>query len=88
MIWGTVLTDEMQTYGLELITKEAYEKSMHDWYKPDGCRDHLLLCQNLARKHDPDWQGKDPAVSRCFKEYQRTCPSIGDFYRKLRVSCL
>jgi len=64
------------TYGIELISKDAYEKAMGQWYRPSGCKEQLIKCQKQARESDPDWRGNVPSVVKCFKDLNSTCPTL------------
>jgi hypothetical protein len=66
----------IQTYGIQLVTKEEYENRTDEWYKSGGCRERLLKCQNQAKEEDPDWRGNVPSVIKCFKEFDSLCNVI------------
>ncbi|KAM3564553.1 hypothetical protein ARSEF4850_001799 [Beauveria asiatica] len=42
------------TYGLQVITKDAYEEALHNFTKPGGCRDQIIECRRLGNLYDPD----------------------------------
>ncbi|KAK1140985.1 hypothetical protein N8T08_009731 [Aspergillus melleus] len=41
------------TYGVEVITKDVYEASKHNFTKPGGCLDLAMQCRELGDKLDP-----------------------------------
>lgn len=68
----------IQTYGIELISKDGYEKAMDQWHKSGGCTEQLIQCQKQARENDPDWQGNIPSVVKCFKDLKGVCPTLDE----------
>ncbi|RDW62504.1 hypothetical protein BP5796_10806 [Coleophoma crateriformis] len=64
------------TYGLQLITEDQYEQAMDQWHKPGGCKDQLLLCQQRAQDEDPQWQGDNPSVIKCFLDFEDICMNV------------
>ncbi|CZS87939.1 related to carboxypeptidase C (cathepsin A) [Rhynchosporium graminicola] len=66
------------TYGLELINKTTYENGMDDWFKPGGCKEKMLKCQEQAAELDPDWNGNVDSVNQCFEDLKGRCISIVD----------
>ena len=41
------------TYGIEVIDKTAYETMMHEWNRPNGCKENNVKCHEMAKKSDP-----------------------------------
>lgn len=67
----------LQTYGIQHISKEQYERSIYEYERPGGCREKLAACQKLAEAEDPDWRGNVPSVIKCFDSiYKVDCASM------------
>ncbi|KFY09286.1 hypothetical protein V491_08278 [Pseudogymnoascus sp. VKM F-3775] len=65
------------TYGIQHISKEQYERSIYEYERPGGCREKLAACQKLAEAEDPDWRGNVPSVIKCFDGiYKVDCASM------------
>ncbi|KAL5351072.1 hypothetical protein ACLOAV_004647 [Pseudogymnoascus australis] len=65
------------TYGIQHISKEQYEKTVYEYDRPGGCREKLAACQKLAKAEDPDWRGNVPSVIKCFDDIQKgECASM------------
>ena len=76
----------MQTYGVELITKEQYEEAMDQWGRSGGCKERLDKCQQQARREDPDWKGTSPSAVNCFKELETDCITMEKAVNSVNVS--
>jgi hypothetical protein len=77
----------LQTYGIQHISKEQYEKTAYEYDKPGGCREKLAACQKLAEAEDPDWRGNVPSVIKCFDDIHKVdCASMDTFEQTLTVS--
>jgi carboxypeptidase C (cathepsin A) len=50
--------DFKETYGIQLYNESFYSSLMHEWTKPDGCRDKMAACQASLKStsHDPIFQ--------------------------------
>ncbi|KFY93110.1 hypothetical protein V498_04554 [Pseudogymnoascus sp. VKM F-4517 (FW-2822)] len=65
------------TYGIQHISKEQYEKAAYEYDRPGGCREKLAACQKLAEAEDPDWRGNVPSVIKCFDDiHNEACASM------------
>ncbi|OAA70447.1 Peptidase S10, serine carboxypeptidase [Cordyceps fumosorosea ARSEF 2679] len=42
------------TYGLQVITRGAYEEALRNFTKPGGCRDQISECRRLGDLYDPE----------------------------------
>lgn len=76
----------LQTYGIQHISKEQYEKTVDEYERPGGCREKLAACQKLAEAEDPDWRGNVPSVIKCFDDIHKVdCASMDTFEKTLTV---
>ncbi|KAG9252725.1 Alpha/Beta hydrolase protein [Emericellopsis atlantica] len=41
------------TYDIQVFSDDLYSELLHNWTKPDGCKDQLLACQDRLRSYDP-----------------------------------
>lgn len=60
------------TYGIQTINETMYEKAMHAWSKPDGCKDQIVACRKLAVEGDPNMTGSNTTVNQA-------CQNASDF---------
>ncbi|EGX93182.1 carboxypeptidase S1, putative [Cordyceps militaris CM01] len=51
------------TYGLQVITKAAYEAALQNFTKPGGCRDQISECRRLGDLYDPDQRNTNANVT-------------------------
>ncbi|TQV97615.1 hypothetical protein V2A60_006642 [Cordyceps javanica] len=51
------------TYGLQVITKDAYEEAVENFTKPGGCRDQITKCRRFGELYDPDQLNASPNVT-------------------------
>lgn len=58
---------------------------MDQWYKPGGCREKLIKCQEHAQELDPDWIGNVPSVSQCFVDYEENCTTVKSSAMEIEV---
>lgn len=76
----------IQTYGIQHISKEQYEKTAYEYDRPGGCREKLAACQKLAEAEDPDWRGNVPSVIKCFDDiHNEGCASMDGLESTLAV---
>ncbi|OOF92156.1 hypothetical protein ASPCADRAFT_210566 [Aspergillus carbonarius ITEM 5010] len=61
------------TYGIEGINKTVYEKAMHAWSRPGGCRDMILECRDVEAVGDPLMYGDNETVNRICEDASRYC---------------
>ncbi|KAK1464134.1 serine carboxypeptidase [Colletotrichum melonis] len=41
------------TYGMQIFNESVYDALMHNWTRPDGCKDRILDCQEALKEHGP-----------------------------------
>ncbi|KAK2016853.1 serine carboxypeptidase [Colletotrichum eremochloae] len=41
------------TYGIQAFNQSIHDQLMHNWTRPNGCRDQILDCQKALREHGP-----------------------------------
>ncbi|GKT76086.1 serine carboxypeptidase [Colletotrichum tofieldiae] len=41
------------TYGLQVFNQSIHDQLMHNWTRPDGCKDRILDCQKALKEHGP-----------------------------------
>ena len=51
------------TYGFQAVPEVLYQESVHNFTKPDGCRDLILQCRELAAHSDPESVGDNATVN-------------------------
>lgn len=56
-----------QTYGIEVFDKPLYDELMHNWTRPDGCRDQTLACERKLGAFDA------ASVNRGFVSVAEVC---------------
>ncbi|KAI9804428.1 MAG: hypothetical protein M1825_001327 [Sarcosagium campestre] len=61
------------TYGIEAISKSAYEKSLRDFSKEGGCKDKIIRCREAADKLDPEDFGDVERVNRICSDADEYC---------------
>lgn len=42
------------TYGIQLFNESFYNSLIHEWKRPNGCRDQYLACRAALRERDAD----------------------------------
>ncbi|KAK8078672.1 serine carboxypeptidase [Apiospora saccharicola] len=40
------------TYGIDVFNQSIYDELMHNWTKPDGCKQRVSACQAALKDHD------------------------------------
>ncbi|CAK4032537.1 alpha beta-hydrolase [Lecanosticta acicola] len=66
------------TYGLEAITKEEYESSMHEFHRPGGVLEAIHACREMARKTDPHDHGEKNATNTFCKRVEERAANISE----------
>lgn len=61
------------TYGIEAINQTVFERAMHAWSKPGGCRDLITECRSLAADGDPKMYGNSGTVNVACKRANDYC---------------
>lgn len=61
------------TYSFEAMSEEAYVEAMHNYTKPDGCRDLIQQCRALGELSDPDEVGLNETVNDLCSSATRYC---------------
>ncbi|KAI9374944.1 Alpha/Beta hydrolase protein [Aspergillus egyptiacus] len=61
------------TYGIEAINETVYERAVHSWSKPGGCKDRILRCRSLAREGDPHMYGHNKTVNDACQDADSYC---------------
>ncbi|KAJ5495421.1 Carboxypeptidase S1 [Penicillium diatomitis] len=60
------------TYDLQTINETVYQRAMHAWGRPGGCKDQIQQCRALAAEGDPQMHGTNETVNK-------VCRKAGDF---------
>ncbi|KAK6227430.1 serine carboxypeptidase [Colletotrichum tabaci] len=42
-----------KTYGIQVFNQSIHDRLLHNWTRPDGCRDLILGCQEALKEHGP-----------------------------------
>lgn len=76
------------TYGVQAITQENYEWSIHEFYRPGGALDGIKECRELQRTIDPHDHGDQAKVNRICAEADERALNISDglFVREGRAA--
>ncbi|TQN65573.1 Carboxypeptidase S1-like protein A, partial [Colletotrichum shisoi] len=43
----------LKTYGIRVFNQSIHDRLLHNWTRPDGCRDLVLGCQAALKEHGP-----------------------------------
>lgn len=60
------------TYGIEAINKTVYNEAVNAYNKPNGCKDRIDHCRDLASEGDPKFYGNNKTVNDA-------CSDAGDY---------
>lgn len=41
------------TYGIQIFNQSLYEELMHNWTRPNGCKEQISACQDALKGYDP-----------------------------------
>lgn len=44
---------QKKTYGIQVFNQSIHDRLLHNWTRPDGCRDLILGCQEALKEHGP-----------------------------------
>lgn len=61
------------TYGIEAINRTVYNKAMHAWSRPGGCKDQIERCRALAAEGDPKMYGANETVNKACHQADEYC---------------
>jgi len=61
------------TYGLQTINQTAYDQAIDAWTRPDGCKDKITKCRQMASQLDLSNQGANSEVNTVCKEANDFC---------------
>ncbi|KAJ5702439.1 hypothetical protein N7488_009987 [Penicillium malachiteum] len=61
------------TYGVEAINKTLYDRAMHAWSRPGGCKDLMVQCRALAAEGDPQMHGNNETINKACSEASSFC---------------
>lgn len=64
------------TYGLQIISTDAFETAKNEYSKAGGCRDQVLQCREAGELHDPDQLGFDSDVNEACVQAFLYCASF------------
>ena len=76
MLYETAWYPQMyynNTYDLQIIPEKVYEVALHNYTKPNGCRDLILQCREMAGRHDPQELGNNPKVNELCMQATEYC---------------
>jgi hypothetical protein len=66
------------TYGVEAVSLEDHEQSMHDYHKPGGAKDLIEQCREMARTTDPHDHGDVAKTNKFCAKASEYAESISD----------
>jgi carboxypeptidase C (cathepsin A) len=61
------------TYNIQAINETEYNKALAAWSAPDGCKDKILACRNMASSMDPTNQGNSDEVNAACRAANNFC---------------
>lgn len=61
------------TYGIQAVNETIYRQALDNFYKPGGCRDRIIKCQDLAAKLDSDDSGDSNDVNAACRDADQFC---------------
>lgn len=66
------------TYGLQLVSQENYEKSFMEFHRPGGVLDAIKECRELARTTDPHDHGDQEKTNKVCRAAADRAMNISD----------
>jgi carboxypeptidase C (cathepsin A) len=64
------------TYNLQTINETEYNKAVVAWSAPDGCRDKIVTCRQMAASMDPTNQGNSEDVNAACRAANNFCSAF------------
>ncbi|KAK0717369.1 Alpha/Beta hydrolase protein [Lasiosphaeria miniovina] len=61
------------TYDIQLWNQSTYKALLHNWTKPDGCRDQLQRCQDGLERHDARATSSNPDTTAACVYFEKNC---------------
>lgn len=69
------------TYNLQTINETMYKQAVTAWSAPNGCRDKIVRCRQMASTSDPTNQGHNNTVNEACQAANNFCSeNIEDAY--------
>jgi carboxypeptidase C (cathepsin A) len=63
------------TYGIKVISEDAYNQALHSFSAPGGCQEKIKACREAAAKSDPNDAGSDQGVDSLCRMADGICSS-------------
>ncbi|KAK1968290.1 serine carboxypeptidase [Colletotrichum sublineola] len=72
------------TYGIQAFNQSIHDQLMHNWTRPNGCRDQILDCQKALREHGPFLENgvKKNVTQICGQSFQ-DCTKAPELYQTM-----
>lgn len=49
--WSILFLTTHHSYGVHVFNQSLHEELLHNWTRPDGCKEQLLACQDALEGH-------------------------------------
>lgn len=61
------------TYGIKTINETVYNEAVKAYNKPNGCKDRISHCRDLASEGDPKFHGANETVNKVCRDASDYC---------------
>ncbi|KAK2766046.1 hypothetical protein FQN54_007561 [Arachnomyces sp. PD_36] len=61
------------TYGIETINETVYNEAVNAYNKPNGCKDRINHCRDIASEGDPNFHGNNRTVNEVCHDASDYC---------------